>query len=320
MSIKSYWQIDTAAEPSRAEPSLRPALPGSVRDLRSASQNRFDYYGQQAQAAAHTRFDGVFLPYRRDADESRIVAAVVARAAPRLQVVPEFPVSVGSAVYAAKQATSFQRSTHGRLGWAIAPDADAATRAAEGDHVPEDALAERTNEFLTVARGVHTTRPFTFEGRFFSVKDGGFDAPLNRVPFPAMFLQGESGEALSLSARHADVHLFRAAPTDGLARLIEALDTLANAAGRSVAFGLLQPVLVREHEEDAKREAERQALKPGTLVGTFDSVAERIAELARLGITHIILSGSPSLEEGYRVGQHLLPRIHALTGAGRAAA
>ncbi|MFT3965228.1 MAG: LLM class flavin-dependent oxidoreductase [Sphingobium sp.] len=320
MSIRSYWRIDTAAEPRRAEPSLRPRLPALARNLRRPSQNRFDYYVQQGQAAAQTGFDGLFLPYRRDADESRIVAAVVARATPRLEVVPEFPVSVGSAVYAAKQAATFQRSTQGRLGWAIAPDADAATRAAEGDHVPEEALAERTDEFLTVARGVHASRPFTFEGKYFGVKDGGFEAPLNRVPFPTLFLQGESEEALSLSARHADVHLFRAAPVDRLAGLIETLDHLANAAGRSVAFGLFQPVLARAHEEDARTEAARLALEPGTLVGDFDGVAARIADLARLGFTHLVLSGSPSLEEGYRVGQHLLPRIHALTGTGRAAA
>lgn len=320
MSIKSYWQIDTAAEPRRGEHALRPSLPGLVRDLRRPSQNRFDYYTQIAEAAAQTGFDGLFLPYRRDADESRIVAAVIARAVPRLTLVPEFPASVGSAVYAAKQASTFQRSTHGRLGWALAQDADAATRAAEGDSVGEDALFARTDEFLTVARGVHTSRPFTFEGQHFAVKDGGFDAPLNRVPFPTVFLQGESEEALSLSARHADVHLFHAAPAERLAPLIETLDSLAKRADRTVAFGLIQPVLAREEEEEARIEAARVTLTERTLVGSFDSVAAELARLAALGIAHLVLTGGPSLEEAYRTGQHLLPRLHALTAHARAAA
>lgn len=320
MTISSYWQIDTAAEPRRAEPSLRPRLPALVRDRRRPSQNRFDYYAQLAQAAAQTGFDGVFLPYRRDADESRIVAAVVARAAPRIVVVPEFPASVGSAVYAAKQATTFQRSTGGRFGWAIAPDADAATRAAEGDDIGDDALHERTDEFLTVARGVHDRRPFTFEGRHFEVKDGGFDAPLNRLPFPKLFLQGEDEEALALSARHADVHLFRAASPERLAAAIAWLGELAAQAGRRVAFGLIQPVLVRETEEEARQEAARGAAGEGALVGSFDGVAADLTRLADLGISHFVLSSTPSLEEGYRVGQHLLPRLHSLTGARRAVA
>jgi len=321
MSINSYWQIDTAAEPHRSEPSRRPHLPGLIRDRRVPTQNRFDYYVQQAEGAAQTGFDGLFLPYRRDADESRIVAAVIARAVPRIGVIPEFPVSIGSAVYAAKQASTFQRSTHSRLGWAIAPDADVATRLAEGDTVGEEQLDERVDEFLTVARGVHSQRPFTFEGRHFEVKDGGFADPLNRVPFPTVFLQGESEEALSLSARHADVHLFRPqASGQALAGLIETLDGLAKRVDRSVAFGILQPVLVRELDEDAQSEAARIGVVKGTLVGSFDTVADRLAELAALGITHFILSASPSLEEAYRVGQHLLPRLRALTDTARAAA
>jgi len=273
-----------------------------------------------AQAAAQSAFDGLFLPYRRDADESRIVAAVLARAVPRLHIVPEFPASVGSAVYAAKQANTFQRSAQSRLGWAIAPDADAGTRAAEGDHVPDEALLERLDEFLTVARGVHGTSPFTFEGRHFEVKDGGFTAPLDTVPFSAVFLQGESEEALSLSARHADIHLFDAAPVERLVPLIEALDSLAKRAGRAVGFGLRQPVLVRDDAGDARREADRHGVGTAALVGTYDDVAADLARLARLGIGHFILSGGASLEEGYRVGQHLLPRFRALTGAQHAAA
>lgn len=320
MSITSYWLLDTAAEPRRAEPALWNRLPGSVRDLRRPTQNRFDYYRQVAEAAAQTAFDGLFLPYRRDADESRIVAAVLARAVPRVQLVAEFPASVGSAVYAAKQANSFQRATHGRLGWAIAPDADATTRAAEGDHVDEDALAGRLDEFLTVARGVHTTAPFSYAGRHFEVKDGGFTAPLDTAPFPTVFLQGESEEALSLSARHADVHLFRAAPVEALAPLIEALDALAGRAGRTVGFGLSQPVLVRDDAQEARQEADRLGLGAEALVGTFDTVAADLARLARLGIGHFVFSGGASLEDAYRVGQHLLPRLRALTGAARAAA
>ncbi len=320
MTIRTYWQVDTAAEPKRAEPALRPALSGLVRDRRSTTQNRFDYYGQLAQAAAQTGFDGVFLPYRRDADESRIVAAIIARAAPRIQVIPEFPASIGSAVYAAKQAATFQRSTHGRLSWAIAPDEDAATRAAEGDYVDAEALNDRIDEFLTVARGVHTSRPFSFTGTYFEVENGGFDAPLNRVAFPKVYLQGESEEALSLSARHADVHLFAPAPIELLAPLIERLDSFASRAGRSVAFGLLQPILVRDTEEEAQQEAARQSLTEGTLTGSFDSVAARLSRFSELGISHFVLSSSPSLEEGYRVGQHLLPRLHSLTGAHRAVA
>jgi len=320
MSISTYWQLDVSDEPQRSELSTRPALPSLVSAPRGGSQNRYGYYAQVAQAASQASFDGIFLPYRREADESRIVAAVVARAAPQITVIPEFPASVGSAVYTSKQAVSFQRATNGRLAWAIAPLADAQTRAAEGDYLAEEQLGERLDEFLTVARGVHASQPFSFTGEHFEVRDGGFAAPLNRVPFPTVFLQGDSEEELSLSAQHADVHLFTPAPLGALAPLIETLDGLAHRVDRTVAFGLIQPVLVREDGEEARYDAARTALQPDTLVGSYDEIAAQLAEYAALGITHFILSARPSLEEAYRVGRHLLPRLRALTTTIRTAA
>lgn len=319
MTIRAYWQLDAAAEPLRLEPSARHTS-AIVTPLRRPTQNRFDYYAQVAEAAAQTAFDGLFVAHRSEADESRILAGTLAREVRGIEFVAEFPASVGSAVYAAKQASSFQRGTHQRLAWAIAPDADARTRAREGDHVPEDQLGGRLDEFLTVARGVHTERPFTFKGAHFEVENGGFEEPLSRVAFPKVFLQGESEEALDLSARHADVHLFRAGPADKLAALIEGLDALAKQAERQVAFGLLQPVLARETDEDAAREANREGRAPGMLVGSYDDVAAKLARLAGLGITHLVLSAEPALEEAYRIGQHVLPRLRALLSRHRAAA
>lgn len=319
MTIQTYWQIDPAAEPHRLEPSAR-RVSNIVTGLRGPKQNRFDYYTQIAEAAAQTAFDGVFVAHRPEADESRIIAAALTREVRRIAFVAEFPASVGSAVYAAKQATTFQRGAHGRFAWAIAPDGDARSRAREGDLVPETQLGRRLDEFLTVARGVHTQRPFTLKGEHFEVLNGGFEAPLNRVPFPTVFLQGESEEALDLSARHADVHLFRAGPIAKIAALVEGLDALAKQADRSVAFGLLQPILTRETDEEARLEANREGRAPGTLVGSYDAVAAHLAELAALGVSHFVLSAEPALEEAYRIGQHVLPRLRALTTTARAAA
>jgi alkanesulfonate monooxygenase len=47
------------------------------------------------------------------------------------------------------------------------------------------------------------------------------------------------------------------------------------------------------------------------LVGGYDEVAQRIDEYASLGLDEFILSGWPHLEEAYRVGEHVLPRVTA---------
>lgn len=53
------------------------------------------------------------------------------------------------------------------------------------------------------------------------------------------------------------------------------------------------------------------------LVGSHDEVAQRLYEYRRLGIGEFILSGYPHLEEAYRVGEEVAPRLRALVaGAG----
>lgn len=299
MTIKLYWRLDPAAEPQRGESSARPTSEFLPRDVRTTGLTRYDYYAQVARAAAITGFDGLFVAYRPESDDSQIVAAAVARTAPRLLLVPEFPSIVGSAVYAAKEAVSFQRATHDRLGWAIAPSAE-----------PDDGA--RIAEFLHVARGVHGRKPFDHQGRFFEVKGGGFSEPLSRAAFPPVFLQGADEEALQLSANAADIHLFADAPIDELRGRIETLERLALAAGRDVAAGLIATITTREIAEEAVGGA--------GIAGSYDAVAEQIATLHAAGITHFVLSASPSLEEAYRIGQFVLPRVRAALDGLRTAA
>lgn len=55
-------------------------------------------------------------------------------------------------------------------------------------------------------------------------------------------------------------------------------------------------------------------LRPGAgaaLVGSHEQVAERIEELHSLGVTHLILSGQPHLEEAYWFGEGVMPLLRA---------
>ncbi|MFE7596057.1 LLM class flavin-dependent oxidoreductase [Streptomyces sp. NPDC057494] len=51
------------------------------------------------------------------------------------------------------------------------------------------------------------------------------------------------------------------------------------------------------------------------LVGSHDEVAQRLFEYGQAGIDEFVLSGYPHLEEAYRVGEEVAPRLRALTGA-----
>jgi len=47
------------------------------------------------------------------------------------------------------------------------------------------------------------------------------------------------------------------------------------------------------------------------LVGSFDEVADRIAEYHGLGFDEFILSGYPHLEEAYWFGEGVVPRLRS---------
>ncbi len=335
MTVEFIWDLPTAgdgrharAAPTRRgerDPASSPALGPGVSDPRGARFNYFDYLHQVARAADLSGFDAIRIGHDPQGDEAWIVAGYVARHTRHVRLLTEFEAGWGSAVYAAKNAVTFQRYTGGRQAWQISHGAGERERRANGDPVPDTGILDRIDEFLTVARGVQTSAPFNFQGSYFEVKDGGFKGPLANNPVPAVYLSGSTEAAFALSSRQADVHVLDAAPVASLAPAIATLQALASRSARTLGIGLRIGVLARETEQEARRDAERYAHQGGAagktdLVGSYDQVSDQLAAYAEAGVSSFLLSGVPSLEEAYRVGEHILPALRArLTRARQAA-
>ena len=57
-------------------------------------------------------------------------------------------------------------------------------------------------------------------------------------------------------------------------------------------------------------------VRPGApvgIVGSYEEVAERIANYAKVGVSTFALSANPHLEEAYRIGEQLLPLVNERT-------
>ncbi len=228
----------------------RPGFPGFVTDPRGAF-GPFDHLAQTGRAAEIATFDGALAPFDPAGEESLVVAATLLRQNRRLRVVAGFHPGIATPVYAAKVSASLQRFSGDRLDWRISVDLDPAVSRAQGDFLAGPDRYGRADEFLTVAKGVWSEEGYTYEGRFYQVLAGGFQAPLAGRSFPRIHLSGTSPEALRLSARHADVHVFD--PGDD----IEAVDL------PGVTYGLRLPVLARDDEDEAWEAARRLWLRGG---------------------------------------------------------
>lgn len=324
------WRLPSRGDGRRARPELRHR--GGFGDLH-----------QVIDAAELAGLDGVLAPYDPLGEESWIVAGGALRATRHSRVIVEFQPAFGTPVYAAKMSVTLQRLSAGRLGWRLAVDTDEAEARSRGDRVSGADRYRRAAEFLTVARGVWNRDPvpaagfrgtgFDVAGDFYDVIDGGFRGVLSGLPFPAVYLSGTSPEALDLSARHGDVHVFTESP-EGPGEQLAALRARTGEIGRTVGAGLEIPVIARETEDEAWARAERQwrevrpdgpgarslALGDGRwagfdllgypqaigLVGSYEQVARQLQVYAATGFDTIVLSGHPHIEEVHRAGEHLL--------------
>lgn len=344
MALEFIWQLPTSgdgrygnADKRRRGERLLGTHPYSegVTDPRGRRFNHFDYLHQVARAADLAGFDGVRIPDDPSGDDSWIVAGYLVRGTRNVKVIAEFEASWGSAVYAAKNSASFQRSSGGRFGWQIKTIENDRQRRARGDFLSDQEQQKRIEEFVTVARGVLTESRYDFEGRYFEVKDGGFQGALGSQRVPPVYLSGGSGGDFRLSAKVADVHILDAAPVAVVAHEIGILRDLARKNGRRLEFGIRLDVVARETNAEARFDAERYHLQQppvasstvsqdlwigltrettganATLVGSYDLVARHLNSYVVAGVSSLFLSSVPHLEEAYRLGEHVLPRVRS---------
>jgi alkanesulfonate monooxygenase len=350
MPIEFIWQLPSGSDGrygngtqsrrgERASAEAAYFKPG-VSDPRGTKFNYLDYLHQVARAADLAGFDGLQVRNDPQGDESWILAGYVARGTRHVRLLTEFDASRGSAVYAAKNAVSFQRYSGNRFAWQIGTGGSASQRLRQGDSAPDSDVGPRIEEFVTVARGVIASGSYSYKGRHFEVLDGGFKGPLSGQKAPPVYLSGNDTEAYERSARVADVHVFDALPLRELQAEIARLRAVRRAESRLLGLGLRTDVLARETEEEAVFDARRQLAQiqddaaqiphlssywpafasgstgaRGALVGSYKQITGLLTDYARAGIGTFILAAVPHLEEAYRIGEHVLPAVRAALGS-----
>lgn len=355
MGTEFFWQLPTAGDGRHGDAAQRRRgerlstaayFTDGVSDPRGENFNYLDHLHQVARAADLAGFDGIQIRNDPDGEEPWIVAGYVARGTRHLRLLTEFEASRGSAVYAAKNAVSFQRYSGGRFAWQISTGGTPEERRRQGDFAHTSDIAPRIEEFVTVARGVISSSAYSYKGQYFEVLDGGFKGPLSGNAPPPVYLSGNTREAYELSARIADIHVFEALRADELRDEIGKLRELSAARASPLGLGVRIDVLARETEEEAVFDARRYLAQvgeaaeqgsrnatfwpglgrgatgaQGALVGSYSQVTDVLLEYARGGIGSFLLAAVPHLEEAYRVGENILPAVRAVLAApGRDAA
>jgi F420-dependent oxidoreductase-like protein len=169
--------------------------------------------------------------------------------------------------------------------------------------VPE--RLRRLGEALQIIRGMWSSDSFSFEGRFYSVKDAICVPKPVQKPHPPILIGG-GGEktTLRLVARYGDAcNLFGGVGT--VRHKLEVLKEHCRAVGRGydeILKTKLGHLIIAKDSMEARSMAEGEGYAPDrlesyTIYGTPDRVREKIREFADAGIEYLILNIHASKEE-----------------------
>ncbi|MDS0137084.1 MULTISPECIES: LLM class flavin-dependent oxidoreductase [unclassified Amycolatopsis] len=268
MSIRLHWFLPTSGdgrtivERFHANRSAGPAAQRNP-DL--------DYLAQVARAAERQGFEGVLTPTGTWCEDAWLTTAALIRETTRLKFLVAFRPGVISPTLAAQMAGTFQRLSGGRVLLNIVTGGDAVEQRRFGDWHDHDARYARTDEFLTIVRGVWSGEPFSFAGEHLRVE--GATTLAAPDPVPPIYFGGSSPAALPVAARHADVYLTWGEPPAQVAEKIGKVRELAG--DRPIRFGVRLHTISRDTSAEAWAEAQKllDALSP-------EQVAKAQAQLA----------------------------------------
>jgi alkanesulfonate monooxygenase len=260
----------------------RDLIAGAFHPGRRASAQRppdLEYLKQVALAAERARFLGALIPTGSYCEDAWIVAAAVAQHATRLRPLVAFRPGFVLPAVAAQTAASFQRLTGNRLLLNVVTGGSSAEQRSFGDFLDHDARYERTDEFLSVVRGVWQGKGFNFAGQYYRVEEGGLTKPL--LEPPTIYFGGASTAAQRVAAKHADVYLAWGETPPMLAARIASVREQARVHGRSLRFGVRLHVITRDTEGEAWAEATR--LLDGIPPGAIEEAQRQLAATESVG-------------------------------------
>jgi FMNH2-dependent dimethyl sulfone monooxygenase len=244
----------------------------------------------------------------------------------------------------AKQAANIdQIGGAGRLSLNVVSSwwADEATKYGVSFERHDDRYA-RTAEWLDVVDGVWSRDHFSYEGKFYKVRDNVLQPKPASKPRPVIYAGGESEAAKDLIARKCDAYVMHGDPPERVGEKIADMNRRREKLGLGpMVYGVSGYVVVRETQAQAEAEVARitdvkqsaagyknyqqwlagtqleqrvsledysvsnRGLRSG-LVGTPNQVADRVAAFERAGVDLLLLQCSPQLEEMERFADRVI--------------
>jgi len=266
MAIDVFWRLPTHGEPSthrNREPFRGDWFFGNGSPSSSGLSTRddgftyIDYLAEIARAAEISGFQGGLIPSFPMTDEPWAISAFLARETRTFRFMIAFQPGFLNPLTAARMTASLQRATGGRALFNVITGGGGPAQLWWGDSAGHDARYDRTSEFLDVLRGVWNGDPFSYQGRYYQVEDGGLALPLAQQEFPEIYFSGSSDAALATASKHAEYYLTWLEPFAQLREKFARVRERTEALGRKIKCAVRVDIIARATEEEAWREVRK---------------------------------------------------------------
>lgn len=214
--------------------------------------------------------------------------------------------------------------------------------------LPHDERYRYSHEWITVVKALWSGERVNFQGDYFQISDLSLNPRPVAKPHPRVYVGGESEPAQALAAKEADVFFLNGRPIEVIRETIAQVVKQTDSRSKPLGFAMSAFVIARPTDAEAEEEYQNlrtlvvaqddrsellkgvdsevvmfknMAKYPGVgsnggtaagLVGSYDTVAARIADFTRVGIGTFMLQFQPFATEMQRFSEEVMPRVRAL--------
>ncbi len=214
-----------------------------------------------------------------------------------------------------------------------------------GIFTEHDERYDRTEEFIEVMKGLWTQDVFSYKGKYYELQNTHLAPKPVQRPNPILYAGGESPRGKEAIVNHCDAYVMHGGTVDEVNKKVGDMKDRRAQAGKDPfqSFGMAAYIICRDTEEEAIQELERiTALKESSayagykdfigkseletqvklydysvsnrglrpeLIGTPETIAEKILQYEAAGIDLLLLQFSPQLEEMERFSKKVMPLV-----------
>lgn len=168
-----------------------------------------------------------------------------------------------------------------------------------------DDRVNRAAEAIQIIKQLWKKDGVTFNGKYYSIKNGILEPKPN--PAPPVWYAGMSEASRNLAAAEADGWLMRGCSLEETQdNIADMKERLKKKGKNEMEFAIPALTFIRDTDEEAKKQLQKQTggkknlldrtLDTG-LIGSPLTIAEKIRQLDKAGIDHILLQLTPTLKE-----------------------